>query len=138
MAACKKASKGKAQLRKEKEYDDNLELQTAIDRYFHENTGLQINEFSLARALGVSSVTLRRMKKDSDHPVCQYLVQSAYDRIADAVISDSAWNNKFMQQKSKQILESPIIAGYNTKVDVKSDNTVHVVFGNGADGDCMK
>ena len=78
------------------------------------------------------------MKADGDRPERQYLIQAAYDRITDAVISDPEWNDKFMQQKSKQILESPIFAGYNTKIDMKDDRTVHVVFGDGSDEDCMK
>jgi hypothetical protein len=138
MAAKKKADATDAGLRKEHEFASDVDLQKSIDEYFSDCHGIELNEFSLAKHLGVTSKMLRRWKDDGEHPDRQFLVQSAYDRIADAVISDPAWNDKFMQQKSKQILESPIIAGYNTKVDVKSDNTVRVIFGAGGDQECMK
>jgi hypothetical protein len=134
----KKTAEEKAALRKEKQYESDVELQAAIDDYFLKNSGVKLNEFSLAKHLGITSVRLRQMKADGERPERQYLIQAAYDRITDAVISDPEWNDKFMQQKAKQILESPQLAGYNTKMDVKSDNTVKIIFGEGADSECMK
>lgn len=138
MAYRKKTDEQKAELRKEKQYESDVELQKAIDEYFQKYSGVKLNEFSLAKHLGITSTSLRKMKSDSERSERQYLIQSAYDRITDAVISDPAWNDKFMQQKAKQILESPVLAGYNTKMDVKTDNTVKIIFGDGADSECMK
>lgn len=121
-----------------RKYETDDELNEEIERYFASHSGVEMNEFSLAQHLGITSVALRNWKRDGENPSRQYLVQCAYDRMSSSVISDPAWNDKFMQQKSKQILESPIFAGYNTKIDMKDDRTVHVVFGDGSDEDCMK
>jgi hypothetical protein len=138
MAYRKKTAEEKAALRREKQYESDLELQSAVDTFFAEHTGVSLNEFALAQALGVTSRLLRKWAKDDEHKDRQFLIQSAYDRLTDAVITDEEWNGKFRQQQNKQILESPIFAGYNTKVDVKQDATLRLKFGEGADEQCAE
>lgn len=146
MPRAKKAETGKAESAAakskrglfERAFADNDALSEAIEAYFTENAGQLLNEFALAMSLGISSVTLRKWKADDSDPQRKFIVQQAYDRITADVIAGAGWNDKFMQQKAKQVLESDLFAGYNTKTNVKADATIHVQFGKNMDEECMK
>ena len=141
----KLAENGKTSKTQERMFQNNDELDAAIEAYFSQvdaeyaagGSG-RYDEFGLALSLGVNRRTLAKWSGDEDDPQRRFLVNRAYDRIAHQLISGDPWNDKFTTQKSMKLIEQERFGGYNTKSSVKQDTTIHVKFGEGADEECMK
>lgn len=132
--------------RREREYETNAELETAVNAYFQgvdqeaetQGGSGRYDEFGLALHLGVNRRTLVHWAEDDGDPERRFLVNQAYDRIAHQLISGAPWNDKFTTQKSMKMMEQERFGGYNARSSVRSDTKIRVSFGEGADEECMR
>lgn len=106
-----------------------------IDRYFDtcEARCEVPSEAGLHRFLGISLQTLRKWFDGSASPDNQEPVQNAYARMTEIYLQMLQSGNKNMTPFVIFMLKQPRFAGYQDKIEARTDIAVNVKMGSGMD-----
>ena len=106
-----------------------------IDMYFDtcEKRGEVPSEAGLHRFLGISLQTLRRWFDGKASPDNQEPVQNAYARMTEIYLQMLQSGNKNMTPFVIFMLKQPRFAGYQDKIEAKTDIAVNVKMGSNVD-----
>ena len=129
------ASKAKASAVGKATYESAEQLQKKIDKYFAdgEKRGDVPSESGLALHLGVAVKTLRRWHDGENNVHLQETVEEAYARMTNVYMQLLLTGNKNMTPFVIFMLKQKRFAGYQDKIEAKTDIAVNVKMGSGMD-----